>query len=240
MSTVSAAAGRRIGRYSVVVAVLSVLVAIATVLAVVVPQIERELRRAIDQPWIAEEPLLAQQEADSSVWGAASSARIELPEELRGRPVELRLVEAGSSVSAFLGDRALEGSPRYLGGVWSSGPMPLAAYEASELWITSRDPWRIEILPIDPSELDGAASGSEDAVFVHRGTESSGTVTWNGEGSLYVIARTTEGYETLLASTRAGSGGAYRFEWEPSPFVVIQVSVYDGARWTIELDQGVS
>jgi hypothetical protein len=238
------AGDRRIRRFTRGIAVLSAVIAFLTVGATVLPTVDRENSRQTQRPWVTEGPAHAEREAGGSVWSAAGSARVTLPDELRDRPIELRYLEAGDDgIQAWLGDvRTLDSAPEYLGNVWESQPLPMAAYADSELWIVSKHAWRMEILPLHASELGSSASGTSDAVLVYTGEASSGTVSWSGEGLLFAVARTVGGYQSLAVSgdgnPDAGpTSGRAVFEWTPSPFVVIEISAYNGIEWTIELDE---
>lgn len=240
--TISPAADHRIRGYTRGLAVLCAVVALASVVVVVLPALERQQSLIAERPWVQEERPEATREHDGAIWAAEGSARVVLPEELRGRPIELSLVDdddGGPDVEAWLGDERTPETPRYLGGLWGTQPLPLAAYEHSELWIVSPHAWRMRIVPIDPTPLKQVASGETDAVLVYTGEVVSGTVTWGATGTLFVIARTVEGYESLAITGGDPSleaGGSAEFTWAASPFVVIEVSAYDGIDWTIELD----
>lgn len=241
------AADHRIRRYTRGIAVFGAVLAVMTVGAAVLPSVERENSRQTQRPWVSESPVEAVREPGGSVWAASGSARIILPEELRNRPIELGYIEAGDDgIQAWLGDvRSLERAPEYLGNVWDTMPLPMAAYADSELWIVSKHAWRMEILPLDATELGSSASGTSDAVLVYVGGASTGTVSWSGEGLLFAVARTVGGYQSLAVSgdgdpDAAPTSGRTRFEWTPSPFVVIEISAYNDIEWTIELDESTS
>jgi hypothetical protein len=190
---------------------------------------------------VGDERPVATRDGSDFVWAADGSARIVLPDALRGRAIELSLVdENADDVEAWLGDETSTEPPRYLGGLWGTSPLPLAAYARSELWIVSPHAWRMQIVPIDPTPLEGVARGTTDAVLVYAGDAVSGTVTWGATGTLFVIARTIDGYESLAVTggdPALEQGGSTEFTWTASPFVVIEVSAYDGIEWTIELDE---
>jgi hypothetical protein len=236
-------AGDRIRAFTRGMAVLSAVVALATVAAVVLPAVERQASDEVRRPWEAESAVDAAREPGGSVWGAEGSARIVLPEELRGRPIELRVVEADDDgLEVLLGDAsAPDDWPRYLGSVWEGLPLPAAVYADSVLWVTTEHAWRMEVAPLEPTPLDSAASGDTDAVLVYTGAATGGTVGWSGEGLLFVVVRTLEGYDASVVSgdgdpAAGATSGRERVDWTASPFVVIEVSAYDGIRWTIELD----
>ena len=238
------AADHRIRRYTRGITVLGAVIAVMTVGAVVLPTVERENSLQTQRPWTSENPVDAEREPGGAVWSASGSARITLPEELRNRPIELGYVAAGDDgMQAYLADtRDPEHGPEYLGNVWDSMPLPIASYAGSELWIVAKEAWRLEILPLDVDELVSSASGDSDAVLVYTGEATSGTVSWSGTGLLFAVARTVDGYQSLAVS---GDGdpdappapGSARFEWTASPFVVIEISAYDGIEWTLELDE---
>jgi hypothetical protein len=244
MTTISPEADHRIRGYTRGVALLGAVVALATLAAVVLPTLERQQSLATERPWVQDERPTATREAGDAIWAAEGSARVVLPQELRGRPIELTLVdgEGGDDVEAWLGDERSAEAPHYLGGLWGTQPLPLAAYEHSELWIVSPHAWRMQIVSLDAAPLVDGASGNTDAVLVYVGDAVSGRVTWGATGTLFVIARTVEGYESLAITggdPALETGGSAEFTWAASPFVVIEVSAYDDIEWTIELD-GVS
>lgn len=239
--TIPLGAERRIRDVARGVGALGVAIALATIAGVVLPGIERELEQEARNPWREPAPLEAQREPGGTVWAAEGSARITLPDELLDRPIGVRLVdEVDDTVYAYLGDAVDGDRPFFLGSVHEYEAMPFAAYADSELWITSRHAWRVEILPVAGVELHDSANGDDDTVLVYRGRATSGTITWGPKGTLFVIARSTAGYESL--ATTGGDpdderGGTVRFTWTESPFVVIEVSAYDGIAWEIELDE---
>jgi hypothetical protein len=241
MTTISPGADHRIRGYTRGVALVSAVVALATLAAVMLPAVERQRSLATERPWVGDERPVATRDGSAFVWTADGSARIVLPDALRGRAIELSLVdEDADDVEAWLGDETSTEPPRYLGGLWGTSPLPLAAYARSELWIVSPHAWRLQIVPIDPTPLEGVASGTTDAVLVYTGGAVSGTVTWGATGTLFVIARTIDGYESLAVTggdPALEQGGSTEFTWTASPFVVIEVSAYDGIEWTIELDE---
>jgi hypothetical protein len=238
------AADHRIRRYTRGITVLGAVIAVMTVGAVVLPTVERENSLQTQRPWTSENPVDAVREPGGGVWTASGSARVTLPEELRNRPIELVSVERSESdVQAYLGDASdPHRIPEYLGNIWDLEPTPIASYADSELWIVAKDAWRLEILPLDVGEFVSPASGDSDAVLVYTGEATSGTVRWSGTGLLFAIARTVDGYQSLAVS---GDGdpdappapGSARFEWTASPFVVIEISAYDGIEWTLEVDE---
>lgn len=239
-TTTTTPAEHRIRNVARVVGVLSFVIAIATISSVVMTGVERELNEQSRNPWREAVPLEAQREPGSSVWTAERSARITLPAELRGRPIELQMVdETEVVVYAYLDNGVADDRPSLLGSVSDHAAMPIAAYENSDIWITSRHPWRIAIRPVDPLELESSANGNSHAVFVYRGDATSGRVSWGSRGTLFVTARTIAGYESLVAESgadRRGPGGD-SVTWTASPFVVIEVKSFD-ATWSIDLDVG--
>jgi hypothetical protein len=207
------------------VAILGV-AAVASLVGVLAPAVGREAASGVEYPWLGDPVVVATPDADGTAWSAATSARVDLPERLRDRPIELRLPEDSEvDVSIFLGDHGRpDRSPAYAGSLWAGEPLPIAFYATSELWVSSPGPWLLEIVPIEPEVLGETAGGADDAVFVYRGAASTGTVTWVGEGSLYVTAHTTDGYESLASADGEGEG-LRRFVWQPASFVVIEVHV---------------
>lgn len=238
--TITAEADRRIRRVTRGVGALSVVIALAAVAAVVVPGVERDLDRAASSPWRDADPLEAQREAGGLVWAAEGSARITPPAELTDRPVELRLLDGEhDKVQVHLGDASGDSSPPFVGTLFADSSLPLALYSGSELWVSTRQPWRIEILPIDPTALEHSASGNSDALLSYRGPATSGVVTWDGAGSLFVVARTVEGRESLASiggDLDERHDGATSFTWAASPFVVIEVLAFGDLEWEIRLD----
>lgn len=239
--TITAGADRRIRNVARGVGVLSVVIALVTVAGVVVTGLEREAEQQSRNPWDEAAPLEAQREPGGAVWAAEGSARITLPAELLDRPIGVRLLnEAQETVHVYLDDDVADTRPSFLGSAVEYEPLPLAAYANSELWVTSRHAWRVEILPIEATELEQAARGADHAVLVYRGDATSGTISWSAGGPLFVIARSVAGYESLV--TTGGDpnderGGTLRVDWTESPFVVIEVSAYGGITWEIELDE---
>lgn len=233
-------ADRRIRRIAGRVGVVGGGIALATAL-VVVPRISLGPDPA-QEPWERDRPVDATWARDPlrMVWEAEGSARLSLPAALADRPLALQLREAvPDMVLAYLGDQEPAHRPHFLGSVHAGEELPFVAYPGSVLWITSQHPWRIEVTLIDPPELEHAVSGTTNAVFVHRGPATSGTFTWGPGGSFSVVARTVEGYESLVASADepdGRTGGTKRISWAASSLVVIEVLVFSEVEWEFRLD----
>ena len=240
MTTLSATADRRIRVFTRVVAALATVCVVTAVALVASAVVERARWDDARGPWLDTGHLDAVRAADGITWSAERSARIALPPELRDRPIALRLSDAEAlDVEAWLDDGRDDTSPRFLGFVSRRSDLPLASYADTRLWIVSTEPWSMTIMPLEATPIEEGAHGVADAVLVYSGEATSGTVSWGAVGSLYVVARTVDGYQSIVLTggdPAEEPGGSERFSWTASPFVVIEVSAYDGIAWELELD----
>ncbi len=233
--SVSREASHRIRRFSIGVGVLAAVSAVASVAIVVGAGMAHEAQLAMRSPWLQETIVEAEQAAGTHEWSADGSARIALPDELRGVPLSFDLT-SGSSVDVFLGDVTdPDSSPRYLGGGYPSSMLPFGAYADSEVWVAARGPWTATLTPLDTEPVAQEASGDADDVLVIAGDVSTAHLRWEGDGRLWVVVRTLGGNDQMHSSEDEGSG-AVDLEWTPSEFVVIEIHAYDGVRWTVTVD----
>ena len=237
--SVSAAASQRIRRFSTGVGVLGAAAVVASVTLLVGATVARDAQTVRQTPWLQETIVEAQRTAGSSEWSAGGSARVTLPEALRGVPVGIELTSEGS-IDVYLG-RATgpTSSPAYLGGAYRGSTLPFASYADSELWIVAPASWSATLTPLDAETVIAQASGDADAVLVVGSDVSSAHLSWVGDGWLRVVARTRDGYQRMHSSEDEGDG-AVDIAWTPSEFAVFEIYAYDGVRWTLTLDDPIS
>ena len=233
--TVTPEATQRIRRFSNRVGVLAVVAGLLAVAFVVVATVAREAQRARQEPWKQETIVTAEYSAEGSRWSADGSARVTLPEELRGVPVRV-VTEGELRLQVYLrAETEPHTSPVFVGGVSARSPLPFAAYRDSELWIVATGPWSITIEPLNVEAVAGEASGDTDTVLVVDGDVSSAHLSWQGDGWLNVVVRARDGYEHVHSSEDEGDG-AVDIRWTPSEFAVFEIYAYDGVQWTLTLD----
>lgn len=237
----SAAAGTRIRRFSWGTALVVLAVAAALVATAVTPSVTRALHPEREHPWLGDPVAEATAEAGGTVWAAEGSARVALPDELRGQPLLVQLLdEHRGGVNLMLGDRRdPDGWPKFLRIAYDSSAYPIAVYSFSELWVVAEGPWRLEFQPIEVRSVDDTLTGTGSMIFTVPEGATSGTVRWQGDGSIFLTATTVEGWTPIMDS---GGGPDAQLEgeiavlWPDSPIVVFDLASYGDLRWTVEID----
>lgn len=233
--TVSDAAGRRIRRFSITLAIVVAVGALVGGVATIASSVAREAARGDRTPWQNDEVVHA--ERDGDVWSSDGSALVTLPEELLGRPVRVTMSEERDSLSLYMLD---DGLPVYLGSAFDWEPTVIPVYDNRELWVVGGGRWQLTLEPAEALPLVSGDHGVGDAVFRYDGDATTATISWTGEGSLYLDVIGETGLESLASERSDGAAGSRRVAWQPSEYVLFTISSYGELEWTIHLDEEVT
>jgi len=234
--TVSDAAARRIRRFSITLAIVVAVGALLGGAVTVASSVARENARGDRTPWQNDEVVHAEREGD--VWSSDGSALVTLPEELLGRPARITMAERRESLGLYMLDD--EGLPVYLGSAFDWEPTVIPVYDDRELWVVGGGRWQLTLEPAEAQPLVSGDHGVGDVLFHYRGDATTATISWTGEGSLYLDAIGESGLESLVSERSDGAAGSRRVAWQPSEYVLFTISSYGELEWTIHLDEEVA
>ncbi|SEB59482.1 hypothetical protein SAMN04489806_1221 [Paramicrobacterium humi] len=245
---VSAAAGRSIRFFSIVVWIAGTITAMVLASVMLSDYLINPRTGELGfygaearNPWSDESP--QRFERDGSVWRGSGSGYIELT-AADDEPIELTATRIdafttfriwpSSQIDVPAADRRLPLALGYLGDAGDT-TLVVPPGERTQLWVQSTGDWEFAARRITSTPIEDTLSGSGNAYLAYRGDALSARFEHHGTGIFFVsLVSVRENERPIIETDEVDS----RVSWDEAPLVVFVIEADTGdGEWTVTIDE---